>query len=410
MSARSARLFAFAAVLALALSATTGVLLRFALVYGMPAWLGDFDDVRHAHSHLMINGWAMLGLMTLIWRWLPRYTGRALPRAVTWQMTAAVVFALLTLPAFWVNGYGLTQVGPMRIPLGSTVATFNGMIWFAFMFLYIRATRGLPERPLPLQLWDWAIALLLIATLGGAGVPVVTILDVPFPFLEQAFLHLFLDLFSVGWMALALLGAVWAWLPQKSWPAWLPGRSLALLLIFTFVLGMSPTVTPRYLFWLAALANLAAAGLLAVHLVHIWRQRARLPALVRFGLLGLVVQILAAVALLWPGVWEWSAGMLRVFYLHNLLLAWASSVLLGLLLAVFAAGRQGLQRWTEALWMVGVGAMWLALLGVGLGRWLPISGRTWLQVAAWSGVVVLTAILMALLLLWRGRATLPDSA
>ena len=404
MSARSTRVFAFIAVLTLALAATTGVLLRLALVFGMSPGLGDFDDVRHAHSHLMFFGWAMLGLMTLIWHWLPRYTGKALPRAVTWQMAATAFFALLALPAFWVNGYDLTQIGPARIPLGATVGTFNALTWFVFMVLYFRATRGLPERPLPVQLWDWAIILLLVASIGAAGVPVVTILDIPIPFLKQAFLHIFLDIFSVGWMMLALLGAVWARLPQKSQPAWLSTRSLALLLIFTFVLGMSPVVVPRYLFWSAALANLVAASLLGVHLLNLWRRRTHLPALVQFGLLGLAVQVSAAVILLWPGVWEWTAGMLRVFYLHNLLLIWASSVLLGLLLAEFTPGCRYLSIGRFYLWMTGVGVLWLALLGLGLIRWIPVSGRVLLQVAAASSVVIVLAILMAFPPLWRSRA------
>jgi len=403
MSARSTRFFVFTALLTLALAAITGVLLRLALIYGMPPELGEFSDLRHAHSHVMFNGWAMLGLMTLIWRWLPRYTGQALPRAVTWQMAATAFFAILTLPAFWINGYGMTQIGPARMPLGSTIATFNGLTWFVFMYLYYRATRGIPDRPLPVKLWDWGIVLLLVASIGAAGVPVVAIFDIPIPFLEQAFLHIFLDIFSVGWMMLALLGAVWAWLPQKSEPGWLPTRSLALLMIVTFVLGMSPNVVPRYLFWIVALVNLVAAGLLAVHLINLWRRRSHLPALVQFGLLGLAVQVIAAVVLLWPGVWEWAAGWLRVFYLHNLLLIWSSSVLLGLLLAEFTSGSLRWHRWLENLWVTGVGVMWLALLGLGLIRWVPVSGPVLLQVAAASSVVVVLAILMAFPLLWRSR-------
>jgi hypothetical protein len=403
MSARSAPVFTLTALLTLALAATTGVLLRMALVYGMAPGLGDFDDIRHAHSHLMFNGWAMLGLMTLIWRWLPRYTGRALPGAVTWQMAATAFFALLTLPAFWINGYGLTQIGPAMMPLGAIIASLNGLTWFLFMFLYFRATRALVNRPPALQLWDWAIILLLVASIGAAGVPVIAMIDLPVPFLEQAFLHLFLDVFSVGWMMLALLGAIWAWLPSHSQPAWLPTRSLALLLVFTFVLGMSPSDVPRFLFWIVAIINLGAAGLLGVHLLHLWRGRSELPALVQFGLLGLAVQVIAAVVLLWPGMWEWAAGWLRVFYLHNLLLLWASSVLLGLLLEAFASGWLRWRRWLENLWMTGVGVMWLALLGLGLIRWLPISGRVLLQIAAASSVVVVLAVLMAFPPLIRSR-------
>jgi len=47
-------------------------------------------------------------------------------------------------------------------------------------------------------------------------------------------------------------------------------------------------------------------------------------------LAGLGVTVLVAGALLWPGLWEENAsGQTRIFYLHNLLLLWVSTALLG---------------------------------------------------------------------------------
>lgn len=79
---RSLTPFLYVSLFALALAASTGVLLRFGMIYGMPAWALNFAAVRHAHSHLMYFGWVTLALMVFIWRALPGYTGRPLPRCL----------------------------------------------------------------------------------------------------------------------------------------------------------------------------------------------------------------------------------------------------------------------------------------------------------------------------------------
>ena len=63
----------------LTIAAATGVLLRFGLFMGMPGWALNYAAVRHAHSHLMYFGWVTLGLMALIWHFLPHLTGRPAP-------------------------------------------------------------------------------------------------------------------------------------------------------------------------------------------------------------------------------------------------------------------------------------------------------------------------------------------
>ncbi len=397
--------FLYVSLFALALAASTGVLLRFGMIYGMPEWALNFAAVRHAHSHLMYFGWVTLALMVFIWRALPGYTGRPLARAVTWQLAATTVFALLSYPAFWQNGYGLTQIGSAHLPLGSMVSTFNGLTWFWFVFLYVRATRGLNPRPLPVQLWDWAIMLLLLASLGAAGLVGLVFSRADNPFLQQLFLHQFLDLFAVGWFNLAVLGVFWWQLSNTvqsaALPRWLPTMSLALLLAPTFVLGITPALLPPHLFWMAALANVAAAVLLAIHAVRYLRRAARplaLPGLhlLAFGSLSVIVAI--AFFLLIPGVWANSAaGPMRIFYLHDLLLGWVSSSLLILIDAEFAlVPWRSLRLATYALWELGVVVMLTALLGLGLTGAVPVSALTLLQLAAWAAVPVAAASILLL--------------
>lgn len=400
MSSQQTRWFLGGAVAALVIAAWTGVLMRFGMVYGFPTWAQNFGAMRHAHSHLMYFGWVTLALMALIWAELPRLTGRPLPRGVIVQMTLTAVMALLSFPAFWIDGYGLTTIGSAQLPLGSMVATFNGLTWFLFMALYVRATRGMIVRPPAVQLWDWALVLLALASVGAAGLVSVVLTETPNLLLQQIFLHQFLDLFAVGWFNLALLGLLWCTMDRDRQQALrLPIFSLALLLTPTFLLGVSPSLLPPALFWVAALANAGAAVLLGVHVVQLWRRRRGLPTLMWLSLSGLVAVVIIAGFLLWPDLWrQLASGQMRVFYLHVLLLVWVSTTLVGLLQRYLALS--GLtRRWIEVLWISGVLVMIGGLLGLGLSPWLGTPMLWWLHTAAWGSLLIATAatVLLAVL-------------
>ncbi|MCB0132966.1 MAG: hypothetical protein KDD78_19025 [Caldilineaceae bacterium] len=377
------------ALLSLALAASAGILLRFGLIMGMPAWAADYSAVRHAHSHLMYFGWVTLALMALIWRYLPMLTGRVLPRGVNLQMGASALTALLSFPAFWSNGYGTTEIGNMDLPLGSMVSGLNGILWIFFAFLYLQATWGLSQRSLPIQLWDSAILLLLVAFTGALGLVGMVMTGRGSLSLQQLFLHLFLDLFAVGWFGLALLGLLWAQIRERApAPPWLPTLSLALCIAPTSLLGISPILVPERLFWIAAVANLIAAVMLAWHGAVLWQQRTHLPLMAQFGLAMLAIHAVGAIFVIWPGFWLWSAGtQLRVFYLHNFLLGWVSSALLGVIVALCWQPRRAVERTITIVWAGGIAVMLLALLGIGFIQYAPVRVVTLLRVAAWSSIV-----------------------
>lgn len=376
------------ALFALTLAMWTGVLLRFGLIRGMPTWAQNYTAIRHAHSHLMYFGWVTLGVMALIWHFLPTLTQRRLPRGVGIQLAASALVALLSFPAFWANGYGLTQIGSVALPLGSMAAGLNGLLWLVFVALYGRATWGLAERPLPVCLWDWAIILLVFAFSGALGLVASLATGWSSLLFQQLSLHLFLDLFAVGWFTLALLGILWSTVPPATWPTgWLPTQSLALLLMPTFMLGLSPALVTTNMFWVAAIANVGAALFLARHLYALWQVRQCLPLLAQFGLLILGVHLLTALVVIWPGVWQWSAGtQLRIFFLHNFLLGWVSSALLGVLMAQGPLPTGPWQRIIAVVWIGAVTTMLIALLGTGLLQFNPVPGATWLRIAAWSSL------------------------
>lgn len=410
MQSPAIRPYLSVALFALTVAAATGALLRFGLGWGMPDWAINYTAIRHAHSHLMYFGWATLGLMALIWRSLGHYTGRGLPQGVHWQMGLSAFLALLSFPAFWANGYGLTRIGAFSLPLGSIVALLNAFTWFHFAWLYRRESRGLAFRSPAVQLWDWAILLLLLSSGGALGLIVLVLTGAQSLFLQQVFLHLFLDLFAVGWFTLALLGLLWARTGQQSaLPGWLPIFPLALAIAPTFFLGIPPGLVPKPLFWAAAAANAVAALLLFWHIGAIWQRRERLTPLARFGLAMLAVHGLIALVLLWPGVWEWSGQtQLRVYFLHNFLLGWLSSGLLALLLEELGLGEAGWGRWLGWLWIVGVGVMLLMLLALGLLQFVPLSALFLLRAAAWISFAPVGVAGIAWLLSLRPLQAGPD--
>ena len=389
MQASKVRTYLSVALFALLVAASTGSLLRFGLGWGMPAWAANYTAIRHAHSHLMYFGWATLALMALIWHFLSLHTGRALPRSVHWQMGMTAVLSLLSFPAFWANGYGLTQIGSASLPLGAIISSLNGLAWYLFAWLYWRESRHLSRRPLPVQLWDWAILLLLLSSGGALGLMGMVVSGGQSLFLQQTFLHLFLDLFAVGWFTLALLGLLWAWLGERiELPRRLPVLLLALAIAPTFFLGMSPALVSPPLFWVAAVANGLAGLLLFWHVAALLRHWAHLPWLMRFAVGMLAVHGLMALVVLWPGVWEWSSRtQLRVYFLHNLLLGWMSSALLALILDRLGLGQIQWVRWLGWAWIGGVGGMLLLLLWLGLLQFVPVSALLLLRAATWSSFV-----------------------
>ncbi len=401
------RVYLIVALFALTLAAATGVLIRFGLVNGFPAWASNYIAIRHAHSHLMYFGWGTLGIMALIWAWLPGQTGLPLPRGTGLQLGLTAVLALLSFPAFWANGYDRTVLFGRSLPLGSMAAAINGLPWFYFAFLYVRATSRLRVRSLAVQLWDWALLLLLLASLGAMGLGMQVALGVESHTLREASLHLFLDLFATGWFTLATLGLLWAFVAIEKQPrGWMPTQSVGIALGLTFVLGMSPAVVSRSLFWFAALANAIAALLLARHAWELARRRNLLPLAARFGVFLFALYLLTALAILVPGLWRWSSGtQLRVFYLHLILLGWMSSALFGVILPAVGTFSMRAQTALSWAWIAGVGLLLVALLGLGMVTVVPIPAIYWLQLAAWSSVIPATVAGVALILAVWGIIT-----
>jgi hypothetical protein len=383
-----------AALLLFVLAGLTGSLYRFGMLHGLPADL-QLVNVRHAHSHLMYYGWVTPALMTLI----ATHLLRSLPDIQLrkrWQRRFGLVIgltlglALLAYIPFLLYGYGLVAVGTAQLPPAVIGSFFNLIGWYAFAFLYWRLTRGRP-RPPAWRLWDMALGFLLLASLGGWGLALGRPLQITSPALISGLTHFFLDLFSYGWFALALLGLMVANVPQvvsHRLTSWAEGLLLMGLPVI-FLLSMPQGLVPPAVRIVAGVGGaMVAVGLW----LYLWLLWPRLGTAWRVPLLFMGLTGVALVSVSLPGVADWAAAMaLRVSYLHWLLLGFVS---LGLLAA------------TADLWGDGavygrrlftIAAIILILSLVPLTRLWPVvwSGRWALTLAAWVSLgPTLVALMM----------------
>jgi hypothetical protein len=383
-----------AALLLFVLAGLTGSLYRFGLLVGLPADM-QLANVRHAHSHLMYYGWVTPALMTLI----AAHLLRTLPEASLrkkWQRRFGLVIgltlglAVLAYIPFLLYGYGLASVGTAALPLAVIASFFNLIGWYAFAFLYWRLLRGQPRRP-AWRLWDLALAFLLLASLGGWGLALARPLQINDPAILSGLTHLFLDLFSYGWFALALLGLMVAQTPQvagQRLAGWAEGLFIMGLPVI-FLLSMPGGLVPPAVRIIAGFGGILVAGGLGLYLWLLWP---RLGSAWRVPLFFMGLSGLALLSTSLPGVADWAAAMgLRVSYLHWLLLGFIS---LGLLAA--AADLWG--DWAVyGRYLFTITAIILILSLIPLTRLWPAewSGRWTLSLAAWVSLgPTLVALMM----------------
>ncbi len=375
--------------------------MRFGMIYGYPAGL-QFANVRHAHSHLMYFGWVTPALMGLIAVWLPRITGRPVSSRFRWVMGATIVAALLAYASFIQYGYQLAEFGDRRLPLSVMAATLNMVAWYAYGILYYRATRGVP-RNRALRLWDAALIFMVFASLGAWGVAVVSRLGIEDPFWSVAMTHMFLDLFSEGWMVLAVLGLAHAFRPtgtltqeQERRSRW--GENLIVIgLPLLFLLAMPVSLVPTEARVIASLAGMLVIVGLLISVWALWPAVSTSWLGWRVPLALLAVKALVGLGTILPAaaIWGQQNG-LRVLYLHLLLLGF---VTLGLVAAAREAwGGEAVpgQRWLVFTVLI----LLLTLLPL-TGLWPEaLRGRWALQLAAWVSlgpVIVVTGMLIALI-------------
>ena len=335
------------------LAGSTGALMRFGIIMGFPYGL-QYTNVRHAHSHLMYFGWVTPALMGLILVWLPRVMERPLSPEHRKQfriiLITILLLAIAAYSAFMLWGYRPATMGNLRLPISTIIASFNMVAWYGFIVVYWRATKGLGEnfagkRPLPLRLWDAALAFLVLATLGAWGVAVTVILDMRSPVLSAALTHLFLDTFSEGWFVLALLGMAYAVNPKAASHPW-ASKSESLLIMglpVVFLLTVPVTSLPPFVRLIASIGGLMVGIGLWGNIVALWQNSSKAW---RFPLAFLAIKATAGLIITIPALAIWAdRSLLRVSYLHWLLLGFVSAGLIVAAETTWGKARVPARRW-----------------------------------------------------------------
>lgn len=356
------------ALSAFVLAGGTGVLFRFGALFGLPAEL-SFVNVRHAHSHLMYFGWVTPALMILMGVHIARWRAEKQNpfRGVT---MIAWALGLAAYVPFLLFGYKSVAVGNASIPLATIAASFTILVWYGFVGQYWRNRKGLVGKP-ALRLWDVAVVFLVLSSLGAWGRAVLVALKVESPFWGNALVHLFLDLFSDGWFALALLGLIYRdQIPMPfslAWATWV----MAIALPITALLGVPIAIVPPTWRLLAGIGGWLVGSVLLAHIVHLWP---RVELRWRWSLTFLALKAIAELGVSVPIIALWAEReALRIPYLHGYLLGF---VTFGLLQGAWEVwGKAAIGNW--ALWIGGILVLFLSLI--------PLTGL-WPQ--SWSGVWV----------------------
>lgn len=364
-----------AAIGCFAVAAAAGSLLRFGVLHGIP-WGLQYLDVRHAHTHLMYFGWVTPALFALIGVAVARRTGRSLPRAYLPTVAAALAAGLLAFVPFLLSGYRPLPIGDARVPLSMIAAALAVLSWYAWAAAYLAATWS-ARRDLTLFTLDASLLVLLVSSTGAWGLALAALSPVASATLMDALVHFYLDTFSHGWFALALVGLLLADLPRA------PDGRRARLALAAWVVGLLGAAFADLLAAPALVATgarlLAAAGLLvlATTLVAAAVRQGR-PVVAALAALPVGKALLDAVLAFPAGADGSQRMLLQVFWIHAFLLGFAT----------------------------------IAIAALALRAWRP--GAAWVVVPLVGAVLLLLASLLPLTLVfppgWRGPWVLPLAA
>lgn len=377
-------------------AAASGAAFRWELISSTPSAF-SLSNIRHAHSHLMLMGWATPALMVCMARLWPAEGARSVDRSVALVGWVAWALALASFPAFLFFGYESVDIGPATMPIAAVLSGLAILSWYGFAAIYFGATRGVRRTP-AVRLWDLSVGSLVVSSVGAWAIAGLMAAGVDNPLWEAATVHFFVDLFGLGWLVLGVLGLFVALADIPETTAGRTGRTLIVIgIAFVFLVGLPRQNAPEM--WLvvgSAAACVVAVGL-ALTTSVVWPRLKRWP---RIAVGFLMVQIAMLAALSIPPLAEWGvANGLRILFLH---VAFGGFVTVGL---VVAAGRLWSNDATGSplLWLLGMAALLATLIPL-TGLWPTALGGEWVMTSAFAGsvvAVVATAVATARAFLFR---------
>ncbi|MEX0905397.1 MAG: hypothetical protein WD604_10610 [Balneolaceae bacterium] len=302
------------------LAAFTGFLFRLGMLMPLPF---ELVNIRHAHSHLMFFNWITPIPMAFIARHLVKHAPES---ATSFRncIYTTMAFGFAAYPFFLMYGYRPVGFGDTSLPLSVILSGVVMICWYWFMIIYLK-NRKKTKIELPSVFYDAALVMLGISSLGAWGIAVFQFSGVHNPMFSTALTHFFLTTFTEGWCILAALGIIVDVSGLESLPVpatWLTAPVLlGVPLMFPF--GMSAgLITDALLISARTGALLVAAGL-SLNFYVLFRNSGKNIWVIVLVLLGLKIITQFGAAILPSSLWIGEHG-LRIFYLHLLLLGFAS--------------------------------------------------------------------------------------
>jgi hypothetical protein len=367
-----------------AVAGAVGVLLRAMLVRPFPALTYPFW--LHAHSHVVLLGWAFNALLPALLRAFPLSHLR--PYRRLWRVFQVAVLGMLVF--FPVQGYAAGSIA------------FSTLHVFASYYLAGRLRADLrPDRGFVADLLRWGLLFLVLSTLGPYALGVLKARHLHETIWYNLAIYYYLHFLYNGWLVFGGLALLFRWLEGAGL---VPAERTRRRFLRAFVASAFGTVCLSALWthppaWVWALGG--ASGLLQLAagawlVGWLWRHRRafqagecpQVAALLTLALLcfGLKLALQALSALPWAAQWAYAQRHLVVAYLHLVfigvitffLLGWAirhgalrpSRVGLGLLVMGFVLSETALVA--QSLVQAGGGSLphfGGVLLGLSVGMW-----------------------------------------
>jgi len=320
------------------LAGYTGFAYRWGLIGWLPEML-SLENIRHAHSHLMFFSWAVPLPMAVFIHYLKNQ--KIAPesvRKIQYSVLFILVTGLLTYPFFLFYGYRPVIFWSLQMPLS---VIFSGIVmlgWYLFTYFYLRIRSqltGFASSPI----FDSALVMLSISSLGAWGVAVVQNMSGDLALISKALTHFFLAVFTEGWCLLSTLAVLWWIFKVQEKPAAWTQYALMLAAPFLFTIGLPALDLHMTIILVTKLA--LVLGVVALYYLGTQLYRSRPPLhvthkviMVLFaGLIAVKISALAAPI----DYWIYDHGF-RIFYLHLLLLGVLSLSLFQWLCQRFAVG------------------------------------------------------------------------
>lgn len=308
-------------MLSFIIAGSAGVLLRLSQYWGfMPLGL-TWENVRHAHSHLMLFSWVTPGLFLLFGQnaQISLHRAQAL-RVLTW---AAIAFGLGSFFPFALSGYKSTPLFGRALPLSIVMSTLSMFVWYGVIMCLFSASTRLKGRTAAHRLKQAALASLGVSTLGAWARAILMATGHQDGLWPKAAVQFFLTTFTMGWLLFGVLALLYREITGHKYEP-IKKRSvgatvLMLMGLTTLWMGTLPaTLTP---WWMRSLGALGAASFgfgLYLHVGILWAISAQ-PK--RRTLLTLAAVGLVLVAGAWPGISAWAQGAgLTLVLLHVIFL------------------------------------------------------------------------------------------